>query len=279
MPYLGEISRDKPGLFMFLIDQSRSMAETWGIDVNKTLSDGTADAVNKLLHDLIIRSTKADGVRSYFDVGIIGYGGDVKSALSEFSLADLPVSLNKLANTRTEKRRQKVEDGTGGLVEVDVDMPIWVDAVADGATPMCNAFNICCDIVEQWSSKYQASFPPIIINITDGKATDGNPEPIAERIQGLSTNDGNVLLFNIHLSSSHLPPIIYPPNEDLVQDEFGKSLFRMSSVLPQMMLEQASTMNYVLDNTARGFAFNADLVTLITFLDIGTRGIRALVLD
>ena len=110
------------------------------------------------------------------------------------------------------------------------------------------------------------------------KPTDGNPEPIAEKIRNLRTNDGNALLFNIHISSSRAAPVLYPSTEDLVPDE-GKSLFRMSSVLPEIVIEQASGQNFSIDNNAKGFAFNADLVTLITFLDIGTRGVREKVAD
>lgn len=279
MSYSAEINREQPGLFVFLVDQSKSMEDKWGIDTNKSLSEGTADALNKLLHDLIIRSTKADGVRAYFDVALIGYGGMVNSALSNFSLDELPTSLDKIANTRMEKRMQKVEDGAGGVVEVEVKIPVWVDPVANGPTHMCGALNTVVDILEAWIPGHQTSFPPIVVNITDGKPTDGNPESIADKIRKISTNDGNVLLFNIHLSSSRAASLLYPSSEDQVHDDFGKSLFRMSSVLPEIMIEQASGENYPIDNTARGFAFNADLVTLITFLDIGTRGVREKVAD
>ena len=34
------------------------------------------------------------------------------------------------------------------------------------------------------------SYPPLVINITDGKATDGNPELGAEVVRSLTTSDG-----------------------------------------------------------------------------------------
>lgn len=278
MPYGAEINREQPGLFIFLVDQSKSMDDRWGLDPNKTLSQGTADVLNRLLHDLIIRSTKADGVRAYFDIAVIGYGGDVNSGFSTIALNELPTSLDKIANTRMEKRIQKVEDGTGGLVDVEVNIPVWLDPIANGPTPMCKALSFAGNMLETWVPNHQGSFPPILVNITDGKPTDGNPEPIAEKIRNLRTNDGNALLFNIHISSSRAAPVLYPSTEDLVPDE-GKSLFRMSSVLPEVVIEQASGQNFSIDNSAKGFAFNADLVTLITFLDIGTRGVREKIAD
>jgi hypothetical protein len=45
----------------------------------------------------------------------------------------------------------------------------------------------------------------------------------------------------------------------------------MSSVLPEHIHDQARAEGYNIAVGARGFVFNADLVSVITFLDIGTR--------
>jgi hypothetical protein len=41
--------------------------------------------------------------------------------------------------------------------------------------------------------------------------------------------------------------------------------------LPPQMLRQSRLQNSTLDDGARGFAFNADLASVVMFLDIGTR--------
>ena len=46
----------------------------------------------------------------------------------------------------------------------------------------------------------------------------------------------------------------------------------MSSPLPQAMLRQAQIVEESVPDGAVGFAFNADLASVIMFLDIGTRG-------
>jgi len=56
-----------------------------------------------------------------------------------------------------------------------------------------------------------------------------------------------------------------------VPDEYARLLFMMSSVLPENLREASQSEGYVLGEQASGFAFNADLVELIRFLDIGTR--------
>jgi hypothetical protein len=74
MAYTGEISREHPTCFLFVIDQSGSMDEK--MSTSRSKADFVADVLNKTLSTLVINCTKADGVRSYFDVGVIAYGGD-----------------------------------------------------------------------------------------------------------------------------------------------------------------------------------------------------------
>ena len=276
MPYSAEIKRGNPGLFVFLVDQSGSMKRGWGSQP-KSLSQGTADAINNLLENIVIRSTASEGVRHYFDIGLIGYGlgSKVTSALSSRSLDQMPVSVSDFADTKTEERWREVEDGTGGLVKEKIRVPVWIDPVADGNTPMCEALDRCHEMVSKWITANQSSFPPIVINITDGEATDGNPETNAEKIRNLSTSDGNVLLFNLHISPvTATTQITFPSIDDSFNDPYAKMLFRMSSPLPQVISEQAKQEGLALDNNAKGFVFNSTLTTLIKAVDIGTRKAR-----
>jgi hypothetical protein len=52
---------------------------------------------------------------------------------------------------------------------------------------------------------------------------------------------------------------------------FAKLLFRMSSLLPTQMAQAAQEEGYPIAGPARGFMFNADLVAVTRFLEIGTR--------
>jgi hypothetical protein len=218
MPYTSEISRTNPSCFLFLIDQSGSMQEALsspkiaGDDrptgSGRTKAQGVADAVNRLLQNLVIKCAKSEGVRNYYDVGVIGYGGDNTAShvgpafggsLAGRELA--PISEIANAPARIDERSKKVDDGAGGLVDQKIKFPIWFEPVASGGTPMCHAFESAQKTLQGWIQQHSASFPPIVINITDGEATDGDPTPSAESVKQLATNDGNVLLFNIHVSS------------------------------------------------------------------------------
>jgi hypothetical protein len=59
MPYSAEISRANPSCFLFLIDQSGSMADPFGVgESNRRKADGVADAINRLLQNLVIKCAK-----------------------------------------------------------------------------------------------------------------------------------------------------------------------------------------------------------------------------
>jgi hypothetical protein len=72
MAYTAEISRNNSTGFLFLIDQSGSMAGPFGGDPNRTKAQGVADAINRLLETLVTRCSKGDDIADRYLVGIIG---------------------------------------------------------------------------------------------------------------------------------------------------------------------------------------------------------------
>src|SRR5207302_1589657 len=115
--------------------------------------------------------------------------------------------------------------------------PVWFEPKADGRTPMCAALKLAARYLEVFLARYPACYPPVVINITDGRATDGDPQPAAKALRRLASADGNVLLFNVHISSSPAAPIEYPAAADGLPDNFARLLFRLSSPLPPPLLE------------------------------------------
>ena len=126
-------------------------------------------------------------------------------------------------------------------------------------------------MVRRWIDVHPQGFPPIVINITDGEATDGDPLRFARQLQSFATDDGETLLFNVHLSSVQEPAIELPDSPDGLPDEYARLLFQMSSPLPFTMRAAAEQEGYAVNMDTRGFIFNADPVALIRFLEIGTR--------
>lgn len=274
MAYQAEISRSNPSCFLFLIDQSASMADPFGTgDAKKKKADGVADAINRLLQNLVIKCAKAEGVRDYYYVGVIGYGKEVGPAFSGPLAGKTLAPISEVAEmpARIEERTKKVDDGAGGLVDQTVKFPVWFDPVANGGTPMSQAMLRAQSLIKGWLTDHPDCFPPIVINISDGEATDGNPSALADALKKLTSSDGSVLFFNLHLSSTDAAPIQFPAHEEGLADKHAKLLFAMSSPLPDYMRTIAMQEGFAVDENARGFVFNADIVSVIQFLDIGTR--------
>jgi hypothetical protein len=163
MAYQADISRANPGCFLFLLDQSGSMADPFsGGTHGHSKADELATIINRLLASLVIRCSKDEGVRDYFEVGVIGYGARVANALHTNGTAIVPIS--RLANEplRIEDRIQKIPDGAGGLVEQTVKFPVWVDPRADGGTPMTEALTRGKDALANWVQQHRTAFPPVV---------------------------------------------------------------------------------------------------------------------
>jgi len=239
----------------------------------RTKAQGVADAINRLLQNLVIKCAKSEGVRDYYNVGVIGYGTQVGPAFAG-SLAGrelVPISDIATMPARIEERSKKVDDGAGGLVEQKIKFPVWFDPIGNGGTPMCQAFTRAQTIMSAWLAQHPSCFPPIVINITDGEATDGDPTNAAEKLKALSSEDGAILLFNVHISNAQGTPLEYPDSEAGLPDQYAQLLFRISSVLPEYMRSIAQQEGYAAQEGTRGFVFNADMTSVIKFLDIGTR--------
>ena len=279
MAYQQEISRQNRALFVFLLDQSYSMEEPIG-GSDQCKMDYLATAINGWLQNMSIRCTGSEGIRDYFDVAAIGYRTDmeanpvIESALGGALAGRILVSIKEIGENPTkleQKMQQFYDEDSGQLMETPVEMPVWVEPRAEGGTPMCSALYKAYEIVEQWIGEHPKSFPPIVIHITDGESQEGDPIPYADPLRGLETEDGNVLLFNCHLSMTKSDPFTFPHANEILPDDFAKGLFEMSSVLPDSLAASARAEGYELQTGARGMVFNADMVALIKFLDIGTR--------
>ncbi len=273
--YSAEISRANPTCFVFLLDQSRSMEDhIGGADETAPGKEHiVADAINRLLQELAIKCAKEEGVRDYFYISVIGYGKTVGPALSGILAGRELVPLSEIAANpaRLEDRIKKVPDGAGGLADLEVKFPIWVDPVANGGTPMSQALALAQSIVATWLKDHPDCFPPVVLNLTDGESTDGDPTGPAQAVRDLASTDGHVLLFNLHVSSDASPAVSFPDDEVVLPNQYAKALFNVSSVLPNHMRTYALQQGFPVSGDTRGFVFNADVTSVVQFLDIGTR--------
>jgi len=271
--YEQTFSRTNPGCIVFLLDRSDSMKRAWG---GTTLAQGAARALNKILLDLCVKSTKEVGgsARHYFDVAVFGYGvrpvagGEgVESAFGGPLGGRGLVPIPELFNSPLSVAEDPATPGAR--------VPVWVDPVFGYRTPMCQAIAAAGGHVYDWAIAHPDSFPPIVINITDGLVTDdpydgANLNEWAGRLTSIETSDGNALLLNIFLSADGAPEVLFPVTPAGLPQP-GPQLFDIASPLPKTMVANARASLLNVADGARGLVFNAGFATLVKFLEIGTR--------
>lgn len=277
-----EITRHNPSCFLFLIDQSSSMAEPFGEDraAGVTKAEGVALALNNLLRNLIITCSKSDGIRNYFDVCVLGYGEKVGPAWNGALAGQEVVTIRDVANNfaRIMERTEAVDDGFGGTVQQTTQTPVWIEPRAKGSTLMCEALGYAHTVLSDWLMRNATAFPPVIVHITDGEATDGDPSGWMAALANLTTTNGSVTLFNVHLSSRRAAePLKFPDSVDALPkiegatDPFSRMLFERASLLTPFMRNVAWENGLYLTEQSRAFVLNADPTLLVLALEIGTR--------
>ncbi|MFL5628221.1 MAG: VWA domain-containing protein [Ktedonobacteraceae bacterium] len=274
MPYEQQWGGQNPGCLIFLLDQSGSMSDLFGYDQagsGRRKCDMVAAVLNGFLHELIVTNTVVrDGqaeVRPRADIAVIGYEGTSYSSVlgGELEGEDF-VTLPQLqeAPLRIEQRMRKETDLTGHTYEQEVDFPIWVDPMVGGGTPMRMALMRAYELAQQWADEHPYNYPPVIINVTDGMSTDGDPSSVAAEICQISTTDGQAILFNVHITNIRASTVMYPSSEDeLPRDKYAQLLFAMSSTIPETSRALLSSLlGYSVPSGARGLIFNGDAASV-----------------
>lgn len=277
MAYQAEISRQNPTAFVFLVDQSGSMADEFKQEgLNKRKCDAVADALNRLIGEIAIRCAKQEAVRDYFTLALIGYGGTAHPAWGGDLSGQLavPISAVDAHPIRYDQRTRMMDDGAGGLVPQTVDFPVWLEPAAASGTPMCAALQLALDFLTEWVSAHPQSYPPVVFNVTDGESTDGDPAALMQAVRQLATSDGNVILANVHLSSLSQEAIRYPLFSDPLPqgDQFAPILRdNASALIPPWVAPLGEVTGRALSSSNATFVYNASIVELIQLLNVGTR--------
>lgn len=285
-PYTAQISRKNPAAIIILIDQSGSMKDEL-VFRNTTMSKANAvtQIVNELLEELLNRCTKTEGIRDYFEISLIEYGG--KSSVADFAWQGKLegrgwVKMAELAENPISTEIVKIEvEQWGELVESERLVKTWLKPFANFQTPMLSALKKATALIEEWITTHDDGdhYPPIVFNITDGAATDAKEDELlkaAKHIQSLHTTDGYTLLFNIHIDHRLHDSVFFPRrNSELPNDTYAKLLYNMSSVLP-------SCFNSIIANARKeditgnytAMVFNGNAQALVMALEIGTTGTK-----
>jgi hypothetical protein len=269
--YAKQWSSAEPGLMIFLIDQSGSMNEPWE---GGTRAEETAKAINNIVNNIVLKNMDGDAPKNRCYLSLIGYGSngnDVTVINKGF--------LKEIADNYIRIEKMQKLDGIGGTLEVE--MPIWLEPVSNGLTPMAGAFELAIDIIDKWLGKHPENPAPIVINISDGMAYNGNQSNEMEEAENTikafkninnqkTSRDEAPLVFNVHIGGNN-KKIGFPENEsEIGDDDMGKFLFQISSVVPDAIKNNAKGLKFPIKDNSRAFIANADLIDLIQFIEFGS---------
>lgn len=279
--YTAQITRNTPTAFIFLIDQSVSMQNyTTLYGEEMPMAEAVARIVNHQLNELVLRCVKGSETRDYYDIAIIGYGENAYSGWKgELEGRDFvkPSELKehpyKKITTKKETRTRK------GVKVVEVEEVQWIEAEAtEGWTRVHLAFEKAKGLLDEWMEKHHDKdcYPPTIINITDGEFNGATKEYVlqqANELKSMFTNDGNVILFNIHISANKAVCVTCPASKDEVSfSSLATTMYEMSSLLPMRYSDRIADLrgDGTPNNRYTAMSINADMSTLIQLMDIGT---------
>lgn len=256
------IGTSNPGCIVILVDQSWSMNEEWETG---TKDDVAARAVNRILEELLLACRGGEQIRDRCFITVIGYGEEVSIVYSDM-ISELPSALIEV-----KEGKKSIPDGAGGIVEVPVELPIWLQPKAANGTPMHTAFERASEIVRDWCEKWPDGFPPIVINITDGNANYPEKTSVAAKgVMNLGTTDGKTLVFNIHIDKIGFKTVFPNSTVHFQQDRLARFLFDHSSILPDSLFDTAESAEFSLEHGARCFGYNVDEATMIKLLNFGS---------
>ena len=283
--YRQVVTHNRRAAIVFLIDCSLSMMQQTRVGTLTCSKMEMAELMcNLMIDELVIRAERHGSVRNYYDIAALGYSNDgVVSLLPGNTDGFMPVDrlIEMMPMPKTILNHTVIE---GKDVEIPITYHTWITPKAGGSSPMLEALAHTYMIVDRWCHNLdnRDSFPPIVIHITDGAGNDSNSAALidmAERLMSTHTNDGNTLLFSVHLSSdTDGKEVIFPNNRRFMTDNRDiMLLFKMSSVIPKSL---ESSVAYLLNlnrrGPYRGIMSNYSPCDLISLLNTGTESANSI---
>lgn len=231
MPHENPATSATPARIAFVIDKSGSMGDVLATGERKI--DLVSMAMRVALGEIVGASSGEQGVvKAKYQVAMFLYSSTVEDVhtgfqpISEPEYRKFPKKVAPANSTHTSEALEAVRD------LLKAELPIGEEDPA-----------------------------PVVCHLTDGEYTNGvDPSPIAREIMDMEVGDGNLLSLNIFISdgvlANPLPEDIkewkgVTSSEDLSNNQYARTLFEMSSPLPESFREELEKRGYQIQSGAR----------------------------
>lgn len=238
---------------------------------------------NYAIDELVIRASRANDVRNYYDIAVIGYSGDGVETIVGNEYGHL-IDIKSLAERMPQPTCYHImqEDSDGKMISAPITLHEWVEPKACGSSPMYEALVYIKSLLTDWCDNphNRDCFPPLVINISDGGCNDAVYDElldIARDIKEIHTTDGSTIFVNIYLSTEDECEghrLLFPNDDEVTNEEEEETLlYNMSSVLPQELEHVICDLSGREHRRAcRCFARNAPICEALALANIGTEG-------
>ena len=283
--YSQPITHQHRTAILFLVDCSISMLQPAQIgNIVRPKIEIIKLICNNMIDELVLRAKRGKEIRNYYDIAAIGYyRGRVESLLPGDSNGFIAV--DRLAEMAPMPKTIYIDqyDSNGFVINAPITMHEWINPRAAGSTPMLEALAYTHILIEKWCRNLdnRYSFPPMVFHITDGAYNDAEETAmieIASRIMQTHTEDGNTLLFNIHLSTTYPDNFhkIFPHAKRFTTDRPDRAvLYKMSSIIPKELEPFiAQLLGLKHKGPYRGVAYNSSPMEILSILQIGTQSVN-----
>ncbi|MBO7263928.1 MAG: hypothetical protein J6U93_05355 [Alistipes sp.] len=281
--YQHSITRMSRSAVVIAIDSSISMQEwTMFYHTRMRKMDVATLIANFAIDELVMRSSRSGDMRDYYDIAVLQYSGDgIEPVIADEDNGMIHISAlhDRIPQPICYNIVQQTEDGSQSTIPISLHE--WITPKAYGIAPMYEVLTHIKSLVSKWCDDpfNRKSFPPMVINITDGccgDAEDSELLDMASEIQSIGTKDGTTLLLNIYLANEadESDNILFPSVCDLFShDHDCQLLYNMSSTLPEEL-------EYIIKDLSdcgrqrpyKCFARNASICEILALVDIGTDG-------
>lgn len=267
-----QFSTAHPGYIAIIVDQSGSMGQPY--PECGTKAKFVHRVVNRTINEIMNANGDGETIKGRVIISLFGCGGKEVTNIRTDKIDQFAAS-----PLRVERRKQKVSDGNGGLVEIETDNPIFFEEVAKGVTPLGSALEAVKEVFKGYMENDPNSPAPVLIIISDGRPELGSDSADAEEeakaiheaqeIMALQGNDGSPLIFCCHIGDN-AQKCEFPTSEAELADAQAKFMFQICSEVPESYKDAARKLELNLSEHSKGMVCNADPSTFIKFINFGS---------
>ncbi len=275
------VNTSKPWLLVTLVDGSHSMSADW-VGTKRSMAEIVEQSVNNMLYDMALHYSISEGegedvLKDRIHLRLLTYSGE-DDVSDPIPLPGGSYYLHADGEDGWVKNYSELHRYNGSQAEI----PRWFKHVPNGKTPMLKAFQTARRVIEEHISQFPDSFPPVLLNISDGEPSDCG-EPIdwslltseCEAIRSLGRDGNHPIICNVHLDPRGRGlPSLYPekpPSENGIEDGLWRSSSKISDLIGFQKNHSIPEVARDGNGDRRFFVFNSDLMHFHEFLSFSTR--------